>query len=133
MKGMPTRRPETIGRMVMADLLTRPDFMMYATEQCTAVHYAEACAGFGAARLAGFMHDTGTLNKLSARYFRAIMENITNTANHVDANVYGILPLELYRQTRDETFFKQGIELADKQWKNPLPDGLTDQTQVLDR
>ncbi len=103
--------------------------MMYATEQCSAVHYAEACAGFGAARLAGLLKDRATLDKLSARYMRVLDENILNTANHVDANVYGILPLELYKQTGNERFFRQGIDLADGQWMNPLPDGLTSQTR----
>ena len=57
------------------------------------------------------------------------MKTSQNTANHVDANVYGILPLELFIQNKEEKYFKQGIELADGQWLNPLPDGLTAQTR----
>jgi hypothetical protein len=60
---------------------------------------------------------------------KIIDDEIVNTANHVDANVYGILPLELYRQTQNQIFFKQGIELADLQWAQPLPNGLTDQAR----
>jgi rhamnogalacturonyl hydrolase YesR len=60
---------------------------------------------------------------------RVLDEGIENTANHVDANVYGILPLELYRQTGNSRFYKQGIELADRQWTDPLPGGLTPQTR----
>jgi rhamnogalacturonyl hydrolase YesR len=66
---------------------------------------------------------------LKDRYDRVINENITNTANHVDANVYGILPLELFLQNKEEKYLRQGIELADGQWKNPLADGLTSQTR----
>jgi rhamnogalacturonyl hydrolase YesR len=102
---------------------------MYKTQDVKAVHYAEACAGFGAVKLAGLMNDKETLGKLADRYDRVIDENILNTANHVDANVYGILPLELYLQTKDEKYFKQGMELADGQWQRPLPDGLTTQTR----
>ncbi len=123
------KTPELIGRIVTDDLLSRPDFMMYNTGEVRAVHYAEACAGFGAARLAGLLKDNDRLQKLLVRYRRVIDENITNTANHVDANVYGILPLELYRQTKDQRFLNQGLALADDQWKNPLPDGLTNQTR----
>lgn len=124
-----TRSPEFIGKMITDDLLARPDFMMYATAQCSAVHYAEACAGFGAARLAGLLKDEEMIKRLSDRYSRVINEKIINTANHVDANVYGILPLELYMLNREEKFLRQGLELADKQWEDPLPDGLTKQTR----
>jgi len=96
--------------------------MMYKNETCEAVHYAEACAGFGAARLAvdeGFV----AVFRLSKRYRRVIDEGWVNTANHVDVNVYGILPLELFRQTGEDAFYRQGMELADGQWENPLPDG----------
>jgi unsaturated rhamnogalacturonyl hydrolase len=121
--------PKDIGRLITADLLARSEFMIYTTEQVKAIHYAEACAGFGAARLAGLLNDRETLQKLAERYTRVIDDSIINTANHVDANVYGILPLELYMHNKEEKFFKQGIELADEQWENPLPDGLTNQTR----
>jgi rhamnogalacturonyl hydrolase YesR len=121
--------PETVGRKIIDDIFTRAEFMMYISDHGTAVHYAEACAAFGAARLTGLLKDSSTLAKLSERYMRVIKDGIVNTANHVDTNVYGILPLELYMQTENETFFKQGIELADIQWQDPLPDGLTNQTR----
>jgi rhamnogalacturonyl hydrolase YesR len=119
--------PETIGRKITEDIFTRDGFMMYESGHCTAVHYAEACAAFGAARLAGLIEDSFTLTRLSDRYMRVIVEKIVNTANHVDANVYGILPLELYIQTGNKAFFRQGLELANLQWEDPLPDGLTHQ------
>ena len=123
------RSPQLIGGMVTEDLLNRQDFMMYISDHCTAVHYAEACAGFGAARLAGLLGDQSTIEKLGRRYKRVIDENYPNTKNHVDANVYGILPLELFIQTGDSVFFRQGIELANGQWAYPREDGLTDQTR----
>jgi rhamnogalacturonyl hydrolase YesR len=123
------KSPEIISRLVIHDLLNRPDFMMYKTEHATAVHYAEVCTAFGAARLAGLFSDEEILRLLSLRYMKVLEDSIVNTANHVDANVYGILPLELFIQTRDSVFYRQGIELAIDQWKDPLPDGLTNQTR----
>lgn len=123
------KNPEQIGKRVIDDLLSRPDFMMYNTGDVRAVHYAEACAGFGAARLAGFLDDKDRLQKLSERYSRVLDEKIENTANHVDVNVYGILPLELYRQNKEHKFLNQGLAFADGQWEDPLPDGLTNQTR----
>ena len=125
-----TESPETIGRKVIGDLFTRAEFMMYVSDHCTAaVHYAEVCAAFGAARLAGFLQDAVILTRLSERYMKVIEDGLINTANHVDGNVYGILPLELYLQTQDTVFFRQGIELADLQWAHPSPNGLTDQAR----
>jgi rhamnogalacturonyl hydrolase YesR len=121
--------PEKIGRMVIDDLFTRPDLMMYVTDFWTGVHYAEACTGFGAARLAGLLNDSEIIRKLSDRYTIVIEDSLVKDANHVDANVYGILPLELYMQNGEKKFLDQGLELADGQWKDTLPDGLTAQTR----
>jgi len=121
--------PEVVGRKIMADIFTRPEFMMYISDHCMAIHYAEACAAFGAARLAGLLNDAPTITRLSERYLNVIEEGISNSANHVDCNVYGILPLELYLQTQNLIFFQQGLELADLQWEHPLPNGLTDQAR----
>ncbi|MBN2348653.1 MAG: glycoside hydrolase family 88 protein [Bacteroidales bacterium] len=123
------KSPEKVAKLIIEDLLSRPGFMMYETEHATAVHYAEVCTAFGAARLAGLIRDDTTLNRLSERYMRVITDSLPNTANHVDANVYGILPLELYKQKHNPVFFEQGIDLADRQWGDPLPDGLTNQTR----
>ncbi len=121
--------PEKIGRMVIDDLFTRPDLMMYVTDFWTGVHYAEACTGFGAARLAGLLNDTVTINELSVRYIQVIEDSLVKAASHVDANVYGILPFELYMINGEEKFLQQGLKLADGQWKDTLADGLTAQTR----
>jgi unsaturated rhamnogalacturonyl hydrolase len=121
--------PLRIGKLVTADLLGRKEISYYPADFLTAVHYAEACTGFGAARLAGLEKDSITIQRLADRYLRVLREGPVNSANHVDANVYGILPLELYRQNGDTGFLMQGLYLADIQWKDPLPDGMTRQTR----
>lgn len=123
------KTPEEIGRLLIKDLLSRSELMMYDTEDVYAVHYAEACAGYGAVKLSGLLNDTVLVNKLMVRYDRVIEDSILNTANHVDANVYGILPLELFIYNKKQKYYHQGIELADGQWKSSLPDGLSSQTR----
>lgn len=123
------KSPETVSGLVIKDLLSRPEFRIYKSDQATSVHYAEVCTAFGAARLAGLLSDKEILRQLSERYMKVITDSIENSANHVDANVYGILPLELFIQTHDSVFFRQGIELAFNQWMDPLSDGLTNQTR----
>ena len=103
--------------------------MLYNSPQLKTFHYAEACAAFGAARVAGLLKDTVTISQLVTRYEPLLDGVLLGPGIHVDVNVYGIVPLELFRYTHDERFRKQGIDLADEQWKNPQPDGLTNQTR----
>jgi unsaturated rhamnogalacturonyl hydrolase len=123
------KSPQAIAKMITADLLNRPELWVVKNNDYTAIHYSEACTGFGAARLAGFLHDSSTVQKLCKRYSRVFTDGPGNTGHHVDANVYGILPVELYMQTKDTVFLNQGIRLADQQWKDTLPNGLTSQTR----
>lgn len=124
-----TQSPETMASVVIKDLLARGDFLMYVAPYANGIHYAEACTGFGAAKFAGLVNDSATIAKLAQRYMRVIDDEIHISADHVDVNVYGIVALELYMQTQEKRFFEQGIGLADIQWENPLPNGLTDQTR----
>jgi unsaturated rhamnogalacturonyl hydrolase len=123
------RKPEEVAKLISADLLSRPGFMMYQTPGVTAVHYAEVLTGYGALKFTGLIKDSNTMAEIITRYDRVIAENIPNTANHIDANVYGVLPLEIYLQTNDRKYLTQGLAFADGQWENPLPDGLTSQTR----
>jgi len=113
----------------MDDFFTHDDFQIADSYGFTTIHYAETCASFGVARLADAMHDKHAIHELSARYLKVITDSIPNTADHVDANVYGILPFELYRLTGEQAFFNQAKYLADVQWENPRSDGLSNQTR----
>ncbi len=124
-----SKSPENVSQLLTIDLLSRDEFMMYETENVQAVHYAEVAAAYGAAEIAGYLNDTATIQRLVDRYMRVIEESIPNTANHVDANVYGVLPLELYKHTRNKVFYDQGMEFANDQWKDTIAGGLTDQTR----
>ncbi|MBO0323252.1 glycoside hydrolase family 88 protein [Muricauda sp. CAU 1633] len=123
------KSPEEISRLVMEDLLSRQEFYMYEVGDVNALHYAEACTAYGAIKMAALLKDKNTIQKIQERYNRIESENIPNTENHVDANVYGILPLELYLYNKDRIYLDQGIALADGQWSDPLPNGLTSQTR----
>ena len=123
------KSPVEIAGKITSELIARQNFMMYRNPDVTAIHYAEACAGYGAVKFAGLRNDENTLKALISRYEKEKTSKIPNTANHVDANVFGILPLEIYLQTRDTAYLHEGLVLADDQWKNPLPDGLTSQTR----
>jgi rhamnogalacturonyl hydrolase YesR len=44
---------------------------------------------------------------------------------HVDYRVFGAVPLEIYLETQDKKYLEIGKSLADKQWADPTPDGIT--------
>jgi len=123
------KSPEAIGKSITQDLLSRPDFMMYETSEVQALHYAEACAGYGAIKLAALLNDQETIDRLAERYVDVVNGKIPNTSNHVDANVIGILPLEFFIHNQKEAYLDQGIRFADQQWVDPLPNGMSSQTR----
>jgi unsaturated rhamnogalacturonyl hydrolase len=51
------------------------------------------------------------------------------TSGHVDNNVFGIVPLDLFLLTREPAYLAQGKALADEEWEKPRPDGLTRYTR----
>ncbi|MDO3384560.1 glycoside hydrolase family 88 protein [Gilvimarinus sp. SDUM040013] len=120
---------DAIAQAAIEDLLSRPDYMMYISDHFTGFHYAEAAAAYGALKYARLSDNQVLTERLLARY-----ETVPGTADllqdeHVDANVYGILPIERYFTNGDQQALATGLELADDQWAAPLENGLTRQTR----
>lgn len=55
--------------------------------------------------------------------------NMVPVADHVDHSVFGILPIEIYRQIGDARYLEIGKKSADDQWANPDANGLTSQSR----
>jgi rhamnogalacturonyl hydrolase YesR len=123
------RSPGKIGALLIGELLSRRDYMMYVTDHFTGTHYAEAAMGYGALQFAHTTRNSELLQALTTRYQEVPGTGDLLNAGHVDANVYGILPLALYRVNQDARKLKEGLALADAQWHNPREDGLTRQTR----
>ena len=51
-------------------------------------------------------------------------QNISSQA-HVDYRVFGMVPLEIYLQTKVPAFLDLGRSFADRQWETTTPDGIT--------
>ena len=49
--------------------------------------------------------------------------------HHVDDSIFGVIPLEIGLQTKDPKYLAYGQSWADRQWENPLPDGLSAETR----
>ena len=118
--------------MIIDNLLQRKEFMYYHVDTVHGIHYAEVITAQAAMRAAHKFNDTERLQSLIKRYQAALCEEegrVKNTRNHVDVNVYGILPLEIFKHTGDHKYLEQGIAFADGQWEKKLPNGLSSQSR----
>jgi unsaturated rhamnogalacturonyl hydrolase len=96
-------------------------------------HYSEVCTAYGVLKFAALTKNTQLTKQIVARYEPILTEGgarrIIPVRKHVDDFVFGVLPFEIYIQTGDERYLKIGKDFADRQWEDPLPNGLTAQTR----
>jgi unsaturated rhamnogalacturonyl hydrolase len=115
--------PREIGLRVAEEFVTRPFERPHG-----AIVYPEVCAWYGALTLASLTRD----DDLRARLVKKFdpfwtpegSKRISQDA-HVDFRVFGVVPLEIYVQTRERRFLDLGRSFADKQWETTTPDGLS--------
>ena len=85
------------------------------------IHYAEVCTWLGALRYAQAANDQELMQQLRERFeplFTTEKEYLP-IMNHVDLNMFGCLPLELYKITKDKRYYDLGMPYADTQWEIP--------------
>ena len=118
---------EKYSKLVVNNLLSR-DYMLYRGR---GLHYAEACTGLGALRIAKGLGDDQLVEKIVKRYegFLDKDSKLVDTVEHVDHNVMGIVPLQIYLATGDERYKITGLTYADRQWVKEIEGGLTFQTR----
>jgi unsaturated rhamnogalacturonyl hydrolase len=95
------------------------------------VIYPEVCAWYGSLAVAQLTGDRDLQNRL-IRKFDPLLTTETNRISpsaHVDYHVFGVVPLEIYMQTRDPQYLELGKSFADKQWATPSADGITSEAR----
>lgn len=98
-----------------------------SSQSTSPVKYPEVCTWFGALRFADATKDSEILQQLENRFIPILGENsgAMQTPNHVDNTVFGIIPLQLYQQTKKLVYYDLGMDFANKQWTlpaNPSPE-----------
>lgn len=121
--------PAYFGHLVAWEYIQREEIMMYEVGDVAAPHYAEAATAYGALRFAEIHHEFDLADAVTARYERILDEGLPNTANHVDANVIGLWPIEIYQSAGRDDWLEEGLALADAQWAETGDDGLTTQAR----
>ena len=87
---------KTIGVAVVQDLLSRKTYMQYISDHYNGLHYAEAAVGYGALKFSAEINDQELVAALDARYAQVPGVEKLLAAEHVDANVWGALPIQQY-------------------------------------
>lgn len=114
--------PETVGGRIAERFLAQPHSqygrMGKTPKQIT---YPDVCTWYGSL---AFAKETGNeaLTKRLAQRFEPLFgadARLLPPPNHVDNNVFGAVPLELYLQTKDARYLTTGKLFADTQWSAP--------------
>jgi unsaturated rhamnogalacturonyl hydrolase len=123
--------PREIGKRVADRLLAKPYSNFGKPDPPTQITYPEVATWYGALTFAQVSHDKRLESRLIQRFqplFGDQAKLIPN-AVHVDNTVFAAVPLQIYIETKQPKYLDLGKNLADKQWENPTPEGLTPQTR----
>ena len=94
------------------------------------MHYCEDSMWMFALKFAQQIGDETLKQDLIKRFEPILADpNFVATRRHVDNSIFGIVPLELYIQTGQQKYLDMGKAIADRQWENPRPDGLSAETR----
>lgn len=132
-KNFPVKaNPNTVGIQIAERFLSRPHStygnplkMHLPAPQIT---YPDVCTWLGGFWFAKATHNKELFNKLETR-FQPLFTNEANLLpkpNHVDNNVFGTLPLELYMQTKEQKYLDMGMYYANTQWEVPQNAGVAE-------
>jgi rhamnogalacturonyl hydrolase YesR len=119
--------PQEVGKKVAEHFVTSPH------QYGKTIHYSEVGTWYGALTFASLTHDDALRTELIHR-FEPLLPDGAEAAripvrHHVDDSIFGVVPLEIAIETKDPKYLALGKAWADRQWENPLPDGLSAETR----
>lgn len=118
--------PQEIGKRVAENFVARQFEFEQGKRQF--VIYPEICAWYGSLTVAQLTKDKELKDKLTQKFAQFLTEEggkHISPAEHVDYRVFGVVPLEIYMQTKDKRYLELGKSFADKQWYKTTGDGIT--------
>ena len=107
--------PESVGKRIIENIVDRR----------FGWRYQKVCTYYGALIFADATGNKNITEQIEKGYEPFLKGKRKPHSGHVDYNVFGIWPFEMYRQTGNEAYLKIAKKLADDEWKNPREDGLT--------
>lgn len=125
------KSPREIGKRVAERLASTPHANFGKPEPPSQITYPEVATWYGALIFAQASHDKQLESRLIQRFQPLFGDeaNLIPKPVHVDNTVFAAVPLQIFIETKQQRYLDMGKALADKQWENPAPDGLTFQTR----
>lgn len=124
-KWPPGTSPQEIGRRVAENFLARK--LEVEEGKRKMVIYPEVCGWYGSLTVAQLTNNSDLRQRLIEKFDPLLSEHAdwVSPEAHVDMRVFGLVPLEIYSQTKQPKYLDLGRGLADKQWDKTTPDGIT--------
>jgi len=113
--------PQQIGKLVAQRFVETPHPNFGRPTPPKVITYPETCAWYGALTFARESGDKKLANQLALRFEPLFgkEKQMIPVPDHVDYTVFGSVPLELYKQTKETKYLDLGLGIADKQWGPP--------------
>ena len=123
--------PQLIGKRVAERFLATPHLLSTDEAKQPYIAYSESVTWYGALTFGQLSHDKKLASRLAHRFDPLLGDDakLIPEPKHVDLTVFAAVPLELYIETRQQKYLDLGRQLADKQWAQTTPGGLTIQTR----
>jgi rhamnogalacturonyl hydrolase YesR len=123
--------PQEIGKRVAERYIAQDYLNLRRKPPTPTIIYPEVCTWYGALTFAHLTNDSDLTSRLVQRFDPLFGEkaSLVPPPNHVDNSVFGAVPFEIYIETKQPKYLELGKSIADKQWADPPPDGLTSQTR----
>src|SRR5882762_535834 len=118
--------PREVGKRVAENFVARQ--LEYAQGKRKYVIYPEVCAWYGSLTVAQLTKDNDLKTRLIQKFDTLLTSEGAQHINqepHVDNRVFGVVPLEIYMQSKDRKYLDLGQSFADRQWEKTTPDGIT--------
>ncbi|WP_089892350.1 glycoside hydrolase family 88/105 protein [Kriegella aquimaris] len=118
------KTPEVIGLRIAEKFLNTSHSQYGNTrppKPPTQITYPDVCTWLGGLWFAEATKDEELFNRFESRFLPLLRgeTNMLPKANHVDNNVFGAVPLELFLKNGEQKYLDLGIKYADSQWKVP--------------
>ena len=123
--------PREIGKRVAERFVSSPHTNFNRSTPPAHITYPESVAWYGALTFAKLSGDKDLTARLISRFdplFTTESALVPPPVN-VDSTIFGSVPLEIYIETKQQKYLDLGLSLADKQWQDPTPEGLTNQSR----
>jgi rhamnogalacturonyl hydrolase YesR len=118
--------PKEIGKRVSENFVARK--LEFEQGKRPYFIYPEVCGWYGSLTVAELTRDddlrTRLIKKFDPFFTPEGAKHISSDA-HVDYRVIGVVPLEIFLQTKDRKYLELGQSFADRQWEKTTPDGIT--------